>query len=102
VCLGGEHKIVKVQYQIGRIGKQQEQIFESFRQNERIHSIFVLLGAYIVDGGIAASDLGVLLQGFQSLFAHLQVVVVAGGLVQEVGGFNELGTQVVLAPVYLK
>ena len=43
-----------------------------------------------------------LLETLEDLLAGLQVVGVAGGSVQEVGGLNKLGTQEVLAPVNLK
>ncbi len=43
-----------------------------------------------------------LLETLEDLLAGLQVVGVAGGSVQEVGGLNELGTQEVLTPVNLK
>lgn len=56
----------------------------------------------IVHGRISACDFGVLLKGFEDLFADLKVIVIAGGFVKEVSRFDELGTQVILTPVNLK
>jgi hypothetical protein len=49
----------------------------------------------------AACALVVLLQVSKTYFAHLQVVVVAGGFVQKVGKFNEHGSQVNLKWSYV-
>lgn len=62
----------------------------------------MLAGSNVVDSCVATSDFRVLLDGFQSLFADLQVVVVAGGFVKEVSGLDELGSKVILTPVDLE
>lgn len=99
--LGGEDEVVQVQDELRRIGEHQKEVLERFGQYERVHAVLVLAGAQIVDGRKAAWHASVFLECLQCLFGHLQVVVVAGSLVQEVGGLDEFGAQMVLAPVDL-
>ena len=54
------------------------------------------------DSCVTTHDPGMFLQTLQHLLAHVQVVLVSRGPVQEVSGFNELGTEQVLTPMHLK
>lgn len=100
--LGGENKLIQVQNQVLLVAEQQKQIFKSLRQHERIHAVLLLGRAHVVDGGVAARHPRVPLQRAQHRPAHLQVVRIVGGAVQEVRRLEELGPQGVVAPVHLE
>ena len=61
-----------------------------------------MAGTNVAYGRKAARCHGELLNTFDQLLAHLQVVLVFGGLVQKVGALDELRPDEELRPVRLK
>lgn len=97
-----EDEIVDVDQQVRFVGEEQVQVLDGFRQQVRVHAIFVFASSDVVDRSISASDFRVFLERFKNFLSYLKVVMVAGGLVKEVSRFYELWTKVVLTPMNLK
>jgi len=91
MSFGCEDKLIDVDDQILGIGEQEEQVLNCLGEHKRVHPILVLASSHIVDCRIAAGDLGVLLESFQSPLANLKIVMITSGAVQEVCGLNEFG-----------
>lgn len=97
MCFSCEDKVVNVDWQVGFIGEQQIQVLDGLGQQVGIHPIFVLSSADIVDGCVATGNSGVFLERSQDLLADAEIVVVAGSFVQEVGGLDELRSEMILS-----
>lgn len=94
--------LVEVQQQIARIGEQQEQILESFREHETVHGIVVLVGPDVRDSGESARYSRVRLKALENFPTDAQIVVITGCFVQKIRGLQKLGPQRMVAPVYLR
>lgn len=64
---GREDKVVNVDEQVGFVGEQEVQVLDGLRQKVRVHSVFMLAGADVIDGSVATRDASVLLKRFQDL-----------------------------------
>lgn len=102
MAFSGEKELVQIEDHVFAFSEQEVEVFEGLGKDKRVEPVFLFAGADIVDGGIAARHAGVLLQAFQDVFAHLEVVGVVGGDIEEVGGFDEFGAERVVAPVNLE
>lgn len=71
VRLRREDKVLNVQQQVRRVGKQQVQILERFREDVRIHAVLVLASTDVVDGCVTTGYAGMLLEGLQSFLPNL-------------------------------
>ena len=60
--LRGEDKVVNLQRQIFGAAEQQVEVFERFRQDKRVHLVFVLARSDVLHGGVAARNAGIALQ----------------------------------------
>lgn len=84
VGFGCQYIIFQIHRQIFILAEEHVQVFESFSQYERIHSILVYTGPDIVDRCITTLHLRMLLEGLQHRFPDFEVMVVFSSSVQEV------------------
>ena len=82
--LCGEDEVVNVYWGFGFVSEKEVEVFEGLRQDKAVHPVLFLQGPDVLDGCIATSHSGVLLKAAQDLFAHIEIVRVSCGTVEEV------------------
>ena len=71
MSFGGEDVGVGINDQVFFLGKEQEEIFEHFGEEEGIHPVFVRLFPHVLDSRKAARNSGMLFKRFNDILANL-------------------------------
>ena len=93
VCLGIKYDFVEIQSV--RRSEEEIKVFEGLGQDEAFHFIALVFRYHILERGVAGIYPAIFHKVVEDLFSHLPVLRLVREVMQIVGRFHDLGTQMV-------